>query len=40
MIGKIKIFNITKLEIKDYKDLDKGIELLKGVKLKLKGGKS
>jgi hypothetical protein len=37
MLGKIKIFNIASLDLKNENDLDEGIELLKGVKLKLKG---
>ena len=39
MIGKINIFNIAKLKINNTEDIDEGIKLLKGVKLKLKGGK-
>lgn len=39
MIGKIKIFSIGNMNLDKSEDLDKGIEFLKGVKLKLKGGK-
>lgn len=39
MIGKIKIFNIGKIDIEDADGIDEGIQFLKGVKLKLKGGK-
>ena len=39
MIGKIKIFGIASLDIKRIEDIDEGIDLLKGCKLKFKGGK-
>ena len=40
MIGKIKIFNIGKMNIDNADDIDEGIKFLKGVKMKLRGGKS
>lgn len=39
MIGKVKIFNIANMDLNNADDIDKGIELLKGVRLKLRGGK-
>lgn len=40
MMGKIKMFNIGNMDIDSVDDIDEGIKFLKGIKFKLKGGKS